>query len=64
MKEFLASAGVPTARFGRLHHEDEALAFLSTMSPPYVIKTDGLARARECSSPRTSPKPDVTSWRN
>ncbi len=46
MKEFLASAGVPTARFGVFHHEDEALAFLSTMSPPYVIKTDGLAAGK------------------
>lgn len=46
MKEFLASAGVPTARFGVFTHEDDAMAFLSSMSPPYVIKTDGLAAGK------------------
>ena len=46
MKEFLASAGVPTARFGVFEHEGEALSFLSSMEPPYVIKTDGLAAGK------------------
>ena len=46
MKEFLASAGVPTARFGVFAREDEALAFLTNMDPPYVIKTDGLAAGK------------------
>ncbi|MFZ1062474.1 MAG: phosphoribosylamine--glycine ligase [Acidimicrobiales bacterium] len=46
MKEFLESAGVPTARYGVFTREDEALAFLSSMSPPYVIKTDGLAAGK------------------
>jgi phosphoribosylamine--glycine ligase len=43
LKEFLASANVPTAAYGVFDDEIEALAFLATMSPPYVIKTDGLA---------------------
>ena len=46
MKEFLASADVPTARFGVFRDEDEATAFLATMDPPYVVKTDGLAAGK------------------
>ena len=46
LKEFLASANVPTAAYGVFDNEDEALAFLATMSPPYVIKTDGLAAGK------------------
>ena len=46
LKEFLASANVPTAAYGVFDDEIEALAFLDTMSPPYVIKTDGLAAGK------------------
>ena len=46
MKEFLLSAGVPTARFGVFDREHDALAFLAGMDPPYVIKTDGLAAGK------------------
>jgi len=46
MKEFLADAGVPTAAYGDFADEGEALAFLETMNPPYVIKTDGLAAGK------------------
>jgi phosphoribosylamine--glycine ligase len=46
MKEFLASAGVPTAAFGVFSDEDAALAYLDTMTPPYVVKTDGLAAGK------------------
>jgi phosphoribosylamine--glycine ligase len=46
LKEFLASAGVPSAAYGVFVDEDEALAFLATMKPPYVIKTDGLAAGK------------------
>jgi phosphoribosylamine--glycine ligase len=46
MKEFLAAAGVPTAAFGTFHDEEGALAFLRTLRPPYVIKTDGLAAGK------------------
>jgi phosphoribosylamine--glycine ligase len=46
MKEFLASAGIPTAAFGVFDKEDDALAYLATMSAPYVIKTDGLAAGK------------------
>jgi phosphoribosylamine--glycine ligase len=46
MKEFLASAGIPTAAFGVFDNEDDAIAYLATMSAPYVIKTDGLAAGK------------------
>ncbi len=43
LKEFLAAAGVPTAAYGVFSDRWSAEAFLSTMHPPYVVKTDGLA---------------------
>lgn len=53
MKELLVAAGVPTARFrafgagdGTAGNAEEAHAFLDTMVPPYVIKTDGLAAGK------------------
>ncbi len=46
MKEFLTAAGVPTAAYGVFDDEEAALAFLATMTPPYVIKTDGLAAGK------------------
>lgn len=46
MKEFLSAAGVPTAAYGAFDDEAAALAFLATMKPPYVIKTDGLAAGK------------------
>jgi phosphoribosylamine--glycine ligase len=46
MKDFLASAGVPTARYGTFRDVAPALDFLATMSPPYVVKTDGLAAGK------------------
>ena len=46
MKELLATANVPTADFGAFRHVDGALAMLRSMSPPYVVKTDGLAAGK------------------
>ena len=46
MKELLADAGVPTARHGSFVEVDAALAFLDTMAPPFVVKTDGLAAGK------------------
>jgi phosphoribosylamine--glycine ligase len=46
MKEFLAAAGVPSAAYGTFRDEGEALAYLATMKPPFVIKTDGLAAGK------------------
>ena len=46
MKELLATANVPTAQFGSFRNDDDASAMLRTMTPPYVIKTDGLAAGK------------------
>ena len=46
MKEFLAACAVPSAAFGVFHDADEAIRFLRTMKPPFVIKTDGLAAGK------------------
>jgi phosphoribosylamine--glycine ligase len=46
MKELVAKAGVPTARYGTFTDPGSALEFLRTMKPPYVVKTDGLAAGK------------------
>ena len=46
MKEVLAEAGVPTARFGSFDRVDEAVRFLGTLPGPWVVKTDGLAAGK------------------
>lgn len=46
MKEVVEAAGVPTARYGTFDTPHDALAFLETMSAPFVIKTDGLAAGK------------------
>ena len=48
MKDVLVAAGVPTAHHGTFeaHQLTEALEFLRTMIPPYVVKTDGLAAGK------------------
>jgi phosphoribosylamine--glycine ligase len=45
MKEVLAEAGVPTARFAVFDalQVAEALAYIETLPGPWVVKTDGLA---------------------
>ena len=46
MKMVVADAGVPTARHGSFTDADEAAAFLRSLPPPYVVKTDGLAAGK------------------
>ena len=46
MKELLVEAGVPTARHWTVSSADEAAVILADLSPPYVIKTDGLAAGK------------------
>ncbi len=46
MKELVGAAGVPTARHGTFTELDDALEFLDTMAPPFVVKTDGLAAGK------------------
>ncbi len=42
MKELVAEAGVPTARYGVFDDPAPALAFLRSLDGPWVVKTDGL----------------------
>ncbi|MFM7070070.1 MAG: phosphoribosylamine--glycine ligase [Actinomycetes bacterium] len=46
MKDLLVAAGVPTARHGTFTEAEPARAFLDTMTPPFVVKTDGLAAGK------------------
>jgi phosphoribosylamine--glycine ligase len=46
MKEVLAAAGVPTARYGAFTDETAADDFLDSLPGFYVIKTDGLAAGK------------------
>ena len=46
LKDFLAADGVPTAAYATFSNEAAALAYLETMTAPYVIKTDGLAAGK------------------
>ena len=46
MKQVLAEASVPTARYGAFTEIEPALAFLRTLPGPYVVKTSGLAEGK------------------
>ncbi len=48
MKEVLADAGVPSARYASFDaaHEADALAYLETLPGFYVVKTNGLAQGK------------------
>ncbi len=64
MKEVLSAAGVPTARFGTFDalQVAEAVAYLESLSGPWVIKTDGLAAGKGVLVTRTlaEAREDVT----
>ena len=46
MKELVAAAGVPSARHATFTDPSDAVAFLRSLPPPYVVKTDGLAAGK------------------
>lgn len=46
MKELVARAGVPTAKHRSFSEPEAAVAYLRTLAPPYVVKTDGLAAGK------------------
>lgn len=47
-KEFMFRNGIPTARFMSVTADtiDEGLSFLESLTPPYVLKADGLAAGK------------------
>jgi phosphoribosylamine---glycine ligase len=52
-KELCDRAGIPTARYGKFTDASAAKAFLSELSPPYVLKADGLAAGKGVVIPET-----------
>jgi phosphoribosylamine--glycine ligase len=46
MKQVLAEAGVPTARYGAFDEIGDAQGFLRQLPGPWVVKTDGLAAGK------------------
>ncbi|MGA2520443.1 MAG: phosphoribosylamine--glycine ligase [Acidimicrobiales bacterium] len=46
MKDVLAEARVPSARYGAFDEVGEAVTFLRTLDGPWVVKTDGLAAGK------------------
>jgi len=47
-KQFMAKYQIPTARYAvfKSNQANEAIAFLDTLKPPYVLKADGLAAGK------------------
>ncbi|MBS0295303.1 MAG: phosphoribosylamine--glycine ligase [Proteobacteria bacterium] len=45
-KEFCSRWDIPTAAYGVFERTAEAMAFVDTLKPPYVIKADGLAAGK------------------
>ncbi|MGJ8668567.1 MAG: phosphoribosylamine--glycine ligase [Oceanococcus sp.] len=45
-KDFLARHNIPTAAYGNFTEVEPALAYLATMTAPFVIKADGLAAGK------------------
>lgn len=47
-KEFMRRHAIPTAHYGSFNGDQlsQALSFLNTLSPPYVLKADGLAAGK------------------
>lgn len=47
-KEFMRRHSIPTAHYGSFNGEQlsQAISFLETLSPPYVLKADGLAAGK------------------
>ena len=47
-KEFMKRHRIPTAKYGSFNYEtlDKGLAYLETLSAPYVLKADGLAAGK------------------
>lgn len=45
-KKFMARHGIPTAAYREVTEPEDGIAFLKTLSPPYVLKADGLAAGK------------------
>lgn len=45
-KDFMARNNIPTAKYGVFKNSEDAIEFLMTLSPPYVLKASGLAAGK------------------
>jgi len=59
MKDFCARHNVPTAAYEVFTDITKAKAFLRTMEPPFVIKTDGLAAGKGVAIPESLEEADA-----
>lgn len=46
MKNFLAKNGIPTARYLETNHIGDAFKFIESLTPPIVVKADGLCAGK------------------
>ena len=53
-KGLMKKYGIPTAKYELFTDADAACAYIDAQGAPIVVKADGLALARACSSARTS----------
>ncbi len=61
-KEFMVKYNIPTAKYSTFTKSTfkEAIDFLNTMKPPYVIKADGLAAGKGVIIPETIEEAELT----
>jgi len=61
-KEFMLKYGIPTARYSTFTREtiENGISFLKTLSPPYVLKADGLAAGKGVVIPHTLEEAEAT----
>jgi len=61
-KEFMMRHGIPTARYETFTKEtiENGIAFLKTLTPPYVLKADGLAAGKGVVIPNTLTEAEST----
>ncbi len=61
-KEFMLKYGIPTARYSTFTREtiENGISFLKTLSPPYVLKADGLAAGKGVVIPNTLAEAEAT----
>ena len=45
-KQFMIELGIPTAAYQKINNLENGIAFLKTLTPPYVLKADGLAAGK------------------
>ena len=65
-KQFMIKYGIPTAKYQTFTKDTitKAFSFLETLSPPYVLKADGLAAGKSRTVDRCDPRARHIQFRN